>query len=270
MSQSTMLRIHGDNIVECDRALILIAESFGGTIHYVPSAVYLPRFEIRSGKAGTLFAVELLAGHSRWGVDAQKQMQNSGSPLHESTDALVTKLLPDGTEEIVVAIEFSSALPAGNNAWQRTGRALACATIRMPYLYFAEVGGVELNEQREKKASRLPTPLIPFSFITASKFLNLTCLPVYSASPSCGDDLLQVFRHAFGKQDGQMIVRQILEGVDASAHHDSLSLKALAMTQTLSAQRRRTDTLRGEEWGELLQASLPQKKTQWLEAKHLM
>ena len=256
MSQSTMLRIHGDNIVECDRALILIAESFGGTIHYVPSAVYLPRFEIRSGKAGTLFAVELLAGHSRWGVDAQKQMQNSGSPLHESTDALVTKLLPDGTEEIVVAIEFSSALPAGNNAWQRTGRALACATIRMPYLYFAEVGGVELNEQREKKASRLPTPLIPFSFITAS--------------PSCGDDLLQVFRHAFGKQDGQMIVRQILEGVDASAHHDSLSLKALAMTQTLSAQRRRTDTLRGEEWGELLQASLPQKKTQWLEAKHLM
>jgi hypothetical protein len=40
-------RIHGDNILECERALFLIADSFSATAHLAPSPTYMPRYEVK-------------------------------------------------------------------------------------------------------------------------------------------------------------------------------------------------------------------------------
>jgi hypothetical protein len=50
------LRIHGDNIIECERALFLIADSFSANAQRVDSLPYLPRYEIRRNEE-ILFAI---------------------------------------------------------------------------------------------------------------------------------------------------------------------------------------------------------------------
>lgn len=83
--------------------------------------------------AAILFRVELLPGYARWGVNIQDVFQSHGAPLREATDVVITKIVEsEDVEEILLAVEFSSALPAGNNAWQRNGRALACAVAGVP------------------------------------------------------------------------------------------------------------------------------------------
>lgn len=121
MSNATF-RIHGDNIVECDRCLELIAHAFAAQVRLVSSEPFRPAFEIVKD-GSVLFAVDLIPGHGRWDIDLQQMFREHGAPLREATDVVLTKLSGDGkTELIVAAIEFCSALPAGNNAWQRNGR----------------------------------------------------------------------------------------------------------------------------------------------------
>jgi len=134
-----------------------------------------------------------------WGDNIKDVFQSYGAPLREATDAIITKILnKEGSEEILLAVEFSSALPAGNNAWQRNGRALACATVGVPYLYFTEVGGVELGKNRVIKAPRFPNPIVPFSYLTASKVYGVLCLPVYAPSPSSSENIYAQFSQAIG------------------------------------------------------------------------
>src|SRR6266545_4084066 len=169
------LRIHGDNIVECDRCLELIAEAFSATARLRSCDPFRPAFQLEAGGA-TLFEVDLIPGHGRWKIDLQQMMVAHGAPLREATDVLITRLADDGaTELILLALEFCSALPAGNNAWQRNGRALACASVGIPYLYFADVGGVELDARRSVKAPRFPNPIVPFSYLTGSRTFRVVC-----------------------------------------------------------------------------------------------
>jgi len=172
-SGSTSLRIHGDNILECERALWLIANSFSAAVHAIVSPPHLPMYQIlQNGEL--LFTVQLFPGYGRWDVNFQEELESYGAPLREASDALVTRISADErVEELVLALEFCSALPAGNNAWQRNGRALAWAAVGVPYLYFAETGGVELGHDRSVKAPRFPNPIVPFSYLTASKTFNV-------------------------------------------------------------------------------------------------
>jgi hypothetical protein len=141
----------------------------------------------------------------------QDVLQNYGAPLREATDAVVTQISHNGEqEEIILAFEFCNALPAGNNAWQRNGRALAHATVGVPYLYFAEIGGVELDKNRIIKAPRFPNPIVSFSYLTASKSFNVVCLPVYLPSPSSSEDIRAQFGEAFGLAEGQRLVKSVL------------------------------------------------------------
>ncbi|PJF38798.1 MAG: hypothetical protein CUN55_16240, partial [Phototrophicales bacterium] len=224
------LRIHGDNIIECERGLNLIAESFGGTTRFVTNPPYMPRYEILN-KDAIQFEVELLAGHGRWGVNLQNIFQLYGAPLREAADAIITKITEQDTEEVLVAIEFSSALPAGNNAWQRNGRALACAIAGIPYLYYTEIGGVELDENREIKAPRFPNPIVPFSYLTASQIYGVLCLPVYSASPSSSSNIRSQFSSVIGVNDAKQVIRHIIEGNLSSQSYNALVLKTMEMVR---------------------------------------
>ncbi len=260
------LRIHGDNIIECERGLHLIADSYSAVLRYVVGPPYMPRYEIFA-EGALLFDVELLPGHGRWGVNIQDIFRSHGAPLREATDIVITKIVEgenECSEEILLAVEFSSALPAGNNAWQRNGRALACAVAGVPYLYFTEVGGVELGENRIVKAPRFPNPIVPFSYLTASEAYQVLCLPVYALSPSCSESIGAQFEQMVGVEDACHVVRCVLESHLPCDSQAVLFRKAIAVVNILAESRKREDTLRGDEWAEFLTLDTGAHKVAWL------
>ncbi|MBN1875815.1 MAG: hypothetical protein JXA33_16450 [Anaerolineae bacterium] len=241
------LRIHGDNIIECERGLHLIADSFSADVQHVVSSPYMPRYEVFVDGM-ILFDVELLPGYERWEINIQDVFLSNGAPLREAPDIVITKILEGGnSEEILLAVEFSSALPAGNNAWQRNGRALACAVAGVSYLYFTEVGGVELGENRRVKAPRFPNPIVPFSYLTASEAYQVLCLPVYAPSLSSSESICAQFSQVIGVEDAKQVVRCILEGILPCESQEILFRKATALVSILADSRKRRDTFRGDE-----------------------
>ena len=204
----------------------------------IKSSIYLPVFEIQKDKK-TLFIVDLLAGHDRWNVHIKEELAKHGAPLREATDAYITKLSDDGKiEEILLAIEFCSALPAGNNAWQRSGRALTCSEIGIPYFYFTEIGGVELDENRAVKATRFPNPIVPFSYLTASKSLQVVCVPIYEPHPAISLELRDKYMHIFGLSASLSLIKCIVEGSNYDDELQILLEKGLTLVQILTSDRK--------------------------------
>lgn len=258
-----VLRIHGDNVLECERALHLIAQALKLGINYLPSPIYFPRFELGENSTPRFF-VELLAGHGRWNVNLQNVLMEHGAPLREATDAVITRVQEDDTESILLALEFSSALPAGNNAWQRHGRALTSATVGVPFLYFADVGGVELGAARKIKASRFPNPIVPFSYLAADSIFQSVCVPVYAASDTISETLRTQFASAFDEARGVNLVRALLTNSNVATIHQGLRERALRMTELLAERRKHEDTWRGNEWGEFLALETANARVDWL------
>ena len=258
------LRIHGDNIIECERALNLVALAYNGIVARKSKNIFMPSYGIqRDGKE--IFEVELLGGHDRWNVNFNTELTKYGAPLREATDAYITKISNDNkTEQLLLAIEFCNALPAGNNAWQRNGRAVTCAEIGIPYFYFAEIGGVELDAGRKVKAPRFPNPIVPFSYLTSAKALNVVCVPIYQAHPAITDDLRKKFMHIFGVNASLDLLKCIIDESQTNNALDVLIEKGTTLVKILSTDRKRTDTFRALEWEEFLKISSGQKKAEWI------
>lgn len=253
------LRIHGDNIVECERTLKMIAEALVSTYELQKSPVYFPRYSIKTETC--LYVIELLSGHGRWSdIDLGNIIYKAGGRLRETADSYLTEIIGK-QENILLAVEYCSALPAGNNAWQRNGRALASVLANVPYLYYAEIGGVELDENRNPKAPRYPNPAVPFSYVSLSHDMDRVCLPVYRAHPSMTSSNMRTYNLALGYEDGLTLIRQILIGEDTSHTIKCLKERAIKMVEILSDQRKRNDTLKGEEWNRLLSSK---SRTSWL------
>ncbi len=263
----TDFRIHGDNIVECERALELISTALGGRVVLIDSAPYTPKYQLtRNGEVCGVF--ELVPGYGRWPIDLVEYFRLRGSPLREATDAVVTRC--EGGEPFLeiplFAVEFCGALPAGNNAWQRSGRALACAYAGVPYLYFAEIGGIELDANRDAKAPRFPNPLVPFAYLTMGEALSSVSAPVFAHSPSGLATLNEKFVGTFGERDALEVVRALLAGGDGKDALALLSARALVLTKTLADMRSRRDTLRGEDWDRLAEA---EAKASWFAERRM-
>ena len=170
-------RIHGDNIVECERIAKLILEETSPTSVEIslmsPSTIV---YNIRFNYLGHHFVwrLELLpgfnkAGRRRWAANIFAGLKDSGSFLDETPDAIVT-YVENGLETILCAIEFCSALQAGNQAWQRSGRAFSTGRTGCPYLYIVDFVKYELDSRtRERKALRFPNPAVPYSYISFSR-----------------------------------------------------------------------------------------------------
>lgn len=262
---ATVLRIHGDNIIECERALRLIAQSLALESSLVASPIYFPRYAL-TRESFILFYVDLMAGHGRWNLDLQNILCENGAPLREATDAVVTNLATDGKETLLLALEFSSALPAGNNAWQRHGRALTCATVGLPYLYFAEIGGIELGKERSVKASRFPNPIVPFAYLAAEQLFDTICIPVYSPSPTSSEAFRTEFSSAFGEAQGVALIRALLTNSAVQESYAELRRRGLRMTELLAMRRRHADTWHEKEWAEFLAFDTVRARTTWLPA----
>lgn len=182
------LRIHGDNIVECERILNVIL----WTLRYKE----LTRsFTSKACMSITIITdtddwlyFELFPGFNkntsdRWNKNILDILTHQGSFLNETPDAILTEVLDTG-ENILIAIEFCSALQAGNQAWQRSGRAYSTARTKVcPYLYIVDFVKYELNTNtRERKALRFPNPAIPYSYINHTKQLGSPVLQAYFRS----------------------------------------------------------------------------------------
>ena len=247
------LRIHGDNIVECERTLKMIGEAFKAKYDLMNSPIYFPKYVIKT--TDVVFIIELLSGHGRWSkIDLGDIIHKSGGKLRESADSYITEIR-NTKEYVLLGIEYCSALPAGNNAWQRNGRALASVFANVPYLYYAEIGGIELDESRNPKAPRYPNPAVPFSYISLSYDMDSICLPVYRAHPSMTTSNLQTYKESLGYEDGLVLIKNIINGEDTSPMVNVLTEKALTLVKILSNSRRTKDTLRGDDWNKLLRSN---------------
>ena len=183
-------RIHGDNIVECERIAKLILEETAPTSVEIslmsPSTIV---YNIYFNYLGRNFEwqLELLpgfnkAGRRRWEANIFTILKNNGSFLDETPDAIVT-YVEDGLETILYAIEFCSALQAGNQAWQRSGRAFSTGRTGCPYIYVVDFVNYELNSKtRKRKSLRFPNPAVPYSYINFSEDTENFVAQVYIRS----------------------------------------------------------------------------------------
>lgn len=246
------LRIHGDNIIECERTLKLISEALKvSPILDKNAPIYMPVYNIKSPTFS--FRIVLLSGHERWGINIGNVLEKYGGVLREGADSYITELV-DKEEKLLLAIEYCSALPAGNNAWQRNGRAFSSILAGVPYLYYAEIGGAELDEDRNFKAPRFPNPIVPFSYISSSHRIGSNCIPVYRPHPSIPSNIYRMFKHSFGIEESENVIRCILLDLDYTKYKDSLNQKCMSLISTLSMSRRTRDTLKDDEWQSLYDA----------------
>lgn len=240
-------RIHGDNVVECERTLRLLREGLGQEPILVPDSSPLhPEFEFRLPN-GERYFFEMLPGHGRWGIDIAKGLTDAGSQFRENADSVITEL-SGASENILIGIEYCGALPAGNQAWQRHGRALGFAQAGIPYLIFTEVGGMELTSKRESKASRLPNPASTYALLQLTRDSGSVVLPVYEPAPSAPSSVRESFSESFGHDEAVKMIAGTITQADTKLQSGALADKTLRMVEVLSRLRTRSDALGESEW----------------------
>ncbi len=267
MSINNVFRIYGDNILECEEALRLITSSLDVEAVSIDGPLYIPCFSlIKEGKP--YGEIKLFPGYDRWDYDVKKVMYGLGARLREATDAVITKLIENKGEikEIpILAFEFCGALPAGNNAWQRSGRAISCAQSHIPYLYFAELGGVELGADRSVKASRFPNPIVPFAYLSLGKTYKSVTLPIYQPSPSISANLANVFKPYFASHEVNEYIKSVLLGQEDIQAKKIIEEKAIGLTSFLAFKRKATgEILSPDEWKQLAGLEKSEDIAEWL------
>ena len=175
---SNYFRLHGDNIVECERIIKYITQSvniLSQEKRFSSLACLTVDIVFEYAKVKNNWTIEMFPGFSkdnrsqRWQSNIFEALKESGSFLDETPDVVVTKV-EDGIETILFAIEFCSALQAGNQAWQRSGRAYSIGRAKCPYIYIVDFVKYELDSTtRERKALRFPNPAVPYTYISFSK-----------------------------------------------------------------------------------------------------
>lgn len=251
------IRIHGDNIVECERSLALISAAYNITPIAQSQFLYKPTYILETDKE--ILHIDLLPGHDRWGVNIADILLKNGGVLREGADSYITEV-KNNEEQILFAIEYCSALPAGNNAWQRNGRAYSSIMAGIPYLYFAEIGGVELDQNRNVKAPRFPNPVIPFSYIMMTNSHKSYSIAIYKPHPSISDELYNNYKDIFGQDESLSLIKALFSSENQNIFIEKLKQKELLMVKKLANQRKSIDTFRNNQWDSLLNSKDPAAK----------
>lgn len=238
-------RIHGDNIVECERTLALIERAFSSTATGPTGSIVCPSYSLETNVG--VFSFTFFPGYERWDASIVDYVRQRGGVLRETADALITKL-DNSCETPLIAIEYCGALPAGNQAWQRSGRAFSFAHANIPFIYVAELGGYELDSQRGRKAARLPNPAVPFSYLLLHERSHTICLPVFVPSPSASLEARRVYTPFYGEEELTRLIRNLLVGEPVEQLTACLKQKGLALIMMLASNRRRRDSLLPAAW----------------------
>lgn len=256
-------RIHGDNIVECERITkLLLNEIQPASIEISlisPSTIV---YHIQFNYYGYYFSwqLELLpgfnkAGRRRWESNIFNSLKNSGSFLDETPDVIVT-YIENGKETILYAIEFCSALQAGNQAWQRSGRAFSTGRTGCPYLYIVDFVKYELDSRtRRRKALRFPNPAVPYSYINFSRECNNFVAQIYIRSEEFDknfDSLLKNFdEDNFAESELARYIVKRMCGFDTSEEEEIILQKNLNVVMFLASNSRPATNFTPVQWRNL-------------------
>lgn len=236
-------KIHGDNIVECERLFNLIKSSLDiSSINRGFTSPACMTIVLTTTTFDSL-TFDFYPGFNkntsdRWNSNIFQLLKKNGSFLNETPDALLTELTSTG-EKILIAIEFCSALQAGNQAWQRSGRAYSTArTNQCPYLYIIDFVKYELDDERKRKALRFPNPAIPYSYYTASKFWKHPTVQVYFKSeefqPIFDNTLASFDTSLFGETDVKELLYNLIYNLPTDTIFQNLIKKSLGVIQFMA------------------------------------
>ncbi|WP_195509879.1 hypothetical protein [Clostridium tyrobutyricum] len=252
------LRIYGDNVLECEKTLNILINSIS---LYHPNAVvsidqnsnlFCPQYIICTNNL--IYKIQLFPGYKRWSSNILDKLTSLGASLNEGADSIVTSI-ENLEENIIFGCEYCGALPAGNNAWQRSGRALLFAEANIPFLYYSELGGMELDSNRNLKAGRLPNPLVPFSYITVNyNYTNSLIVPIYKPSPTISRNNFFLYNNCFStNEDLHLIYNLLVKDIDnTKSYRNTLLNKALNLTKILLDNRKNHDTISSNKLLDLL------------------
>ena len=249
--------IHGDNIVECERTLHLVRLALADEESSMRGPAGSPtnpsfRFLLNGGRR--TFDFVFFPGFGRWNVDIRHMIRDRGGIIREAPDVIVSEVT-SGHEDPLIAMEYSGALSAGNQAWQRSGRAYSIGLARIPHLYVAELGGYELDETRARKAPRLPNPAVPFSYVSYSSYLDTPVLPAFVPNPGIDEDAKALFGPVMGEDELVEYIRIAILNEDSQETTEALQEKALTFVQRLASSGRRGRTLTPDQWAKAYQAA---------------
>ncbi|PAK18927.1 hypothetical protein CJO36_09975 [Megasphaera elsdenii] len=256
-------RIHGDNIVECERIANLILNE----VHpknkkktlISPATI---SENITFSYSGFDFEWELIllpgfnkAGRSRWKGDIFKALRENGSFLDETPDAIITEV-NNNSEKIICAIEFCSALQAGNQAWQRSGRAFSTGRTGCPYIYIVDFVKYELDPKtRNRKALRFPNAAVPYSYVNFSRVSGNFVAQVYVKSESFDkefDSALKNFdENNFAEKDLSSFLVKTMAGLDTSSERNSILTKNFNVVCFLSESAKENTNFTSLDWKKL-------------------
>jgi hypothetical protein len=244
------LHIHGDNIVECERTLRLIAASLDIDCKNLQptGTAACPAFDLTlPGQCPVQLNVTCFPGFGRWNQNILSHFRASGGTLREAADAIMTVVV-DGHEVPLVAIEYCGALPAGNQAWQRNGRAYSFGRAKIPFLYVAELGGFELTPTRTRKSARMPNPAVPFSYLSYSIEQETAVLPIFVASPGADNDSQIVYLSAFANAEFRELTKALILEDSTEPTIDKIRNRVLEFVRIRAGLMRRGETLSPEQW----------------------
>lgn len=216
--QNRIFHIHGDNIVECERflnILIPILERRGFVSEKKIGSFICPNYTFENKDKAQSLNFQFLPGfmnqktqQGRWNNNILDLIKFRGGPLREAADILVTEII-NSKEKPIVAIEYCSALQAGNQAWQRSGRSYSYGKAKIPILYIVDIGGYELSELRKRLSPRLPTPTVAFSYITFSLLNKVQVSQIFIRNNGTSELLTQKYKDIFGDNE----LCEFIEGV---------------------------------------------------------
>ncbi len=249
-------RIHGDNIVECERLYTIISKSIPiqneERFFLTPAC---PSVKVITTNNDTML-FEYFPGFNkntsdRWTSNIFQILKDNGSILNETPDVLLTKVT-NNSEIILLAIEFCSALQAGNQAWQRSGRAYSTARSNIcPYLYIIDFVKYELDKNRIRIALRFPNAALPYSYYYASKNWKYPTIQVYFKSeefqPSFDSSLEHFDTSLFGEKNVYSLLYGLIYGIDVNPIYDTLIEKSLKILDFMSTSSS-TNSFSQEDW----------------------
>lgn len=239
-------RLHGDNIIECERiANLLLKYCKPTSIERGFISLACPYIKIHATFPIEFdYKLEFFPGfnkshNDRWAINILELLKAEGCFLDETPDIIMTELV-DGCENILVALEFCSALQAGNQAWQRSGRAYSVGRAHCPYIYILDFVKYELDTQtRNRKRLRFPNPAVVYSYISHSyhtqNFISQAYIKAEEFQPNF-DELLESFSEdVFGEQQvAEFLLKKMLHG-DTEELEKSLLAKNFQMVEFLSS-----------------------------------
>ena len=236
-------RIHGDNIVECERIANIIINEMApeqvGSYLVSPSTIAI---EFRTVYLRTLveWRFELLPGFNkntkrRWSGNIFEALKEAGSFFDETPDAIITEVDEENNEKILLAIEFCSALQAGNQAWQRSARGFSTGRTGCPYIYIVDFVKYELdNVTRRRKNLRFPNAAVPYSYINYAKSTGHFVAQLYTKSEEFDkskDSSLRDFDESdFGTKELGSYIAKLLIGANTHAEEQAILQKNMNHT----------------------------------------